>query len=90
VVTHTKMAVEDKLGWLFREQPTEDFGIDAHAEVVDGEEVSGRVHSLPVAVVLYDSETERCYWQLVNRDNLAPDNHGRLENSGSRSTFARR
>ncbi|WP_424211044.1 DUF4365 domain-containing protein [Streptomyces sp. BI20] len=103
-VTHTKQAVEDELDWLFREQPTEDYGIDAHAEVVDGEDVRGRLlalqiksgmswfretapggwwfrpdpehvtywlnHSLPVAVVLYHPETQRCHWQLVNGRTL--------------------
>jgi uncharacterized protein DUF4365 len=37
-VTHTKLAVEDKLEWLFREQPTEDYGIDAQVEVVEEQE----------------------------------------------------
>lgn len=47
-VTHTAQAVEDELGWLFREQPTEDYGIDAHAEVVDGEDVRGRLLALQI------------------------------------------
>jgi hypothetical protein len=47
-VTHTQQAIEDKLGWLFRNQPTEDFGIDAHAEVVDGEDVRGRLLALQI------------------------------------------
>lgn len=47
-VTHTKMAVEDGLGWLFREQPTEDYGLDAHVEVVDGEDVRGRLLALQI------------------------------------------
>jgi hypothetical protein len=47
-VTHTKLAVEDELMWLFREQPTEDYGIDAHAEVVDGEDVRGRLLVLQI------------------------------------------
>ncbi len=47
-VTHTALAVEDDLGWLFREQPTEDYGIDAHAEVVDGEDVRGRLLALQI------------------------------------------
>jgi hypothetical protein len=47
-VTHTKQAIEDELAWLFREQPTEDYGIDAHAEVVDGENVRGRLLALQI------------------------------------------
>ncbi|WP_431993358.1 DUF4365 domain-containing protein [Streptomyces albogriseolus] len=47
-VTRTKLAIEDELDWLFREQPTEDYGIDAHAEVVDGEAVRGRLLALQI------------------------------------------
>jgi hypothetical protein len=47
-VTHTQLAVEDELGWLFREQPTEDYGIDAHAEIVDGEDVRGRLLAMQI------------------------------------------
>ncbi|MGW3691936.1 DUF4365 domain-containing protein [Streptomyces sp. NPDC005125] len=109
-VTQTQLAVERDLGWLFREQPTEDYGIDAHAEVVDAELVRGRLlalqiksgsswfreqgpggwwfrpdtehvqywtnHSLPVVVVLYHPEQQRCYWQLVNRETLTETSRG--------------
>jgi hypothetical protein len=34
-VTRTQLYVEEELEWLFREQPTEDYGIDAHVEIVD-------------------------------------------------------
>jgi hypothetical protein len=47
-VTHSKLAVEDELEWLFREQPTEDYGIDARIEVVDGEDVRGRLLALQI------------------------------------------
>jgi hypothetical protein len=47
-VTHTQLAVQDELGWLFREQPTEDYGIDAHVEIVDTEEVLGRLLALQI------------------------------------------
>jgi hypothetical protein len=47
-VTRTKLALEEELGWLFREQPTEDYGIDAHAEVVDDEMVRGRLLALQI------------------------------------------
>lgn len=40
------MAIEDELRWLFREQPTEDHGIDAHAEVVDSQEIGGKLAHL--------------------------------------------
>jgi hypothetical protein len=47
-VTRTQLAVEEELGWLFREQPTEDYGIDAHVEVVDGRDVRGRLLALQI------------------------------------------
>ncbi|PWR12481.1 hypothetical protein DKT69_23865 [Micromonospora sicca] len=47
-VTRAKLYVEEELDWLFREQPTEDFGIDAHVEVVDGEDVRGRLIALQI------------------------------------------
>lgn len=109
-VAHTRLAIEDELGWLFREQPTEDYGIDAHVEVLDGEEVSGKLlalqikggkswfeetgpggwwfrpdakhvqywlnHSLPVVVVLYHPQADRCHWQLVDRSTLVETSTG--------------
>ena len=42
------LAVEAELGWLFREQPTEDYGIDAQVEVVDGEAVRGKLLALQI------------------------------------------
>ncbi|MGC4864653.1 DUF4365 domain-containing protein [Micromonospora sp. DT53] len=47
-VTQTKLAVEDELTWLFREQSTEDRGIDAQIEVVDGEDARGRLLALQI------------------------------------------
>ncbi len=47
-VTLTKLAVEKELDWLFREQPTEDYGIDAQVEIVEGEAVSGKLLALQI------------------------------------------
>ncbi|MFG2656060.1 DUF4365 domain-containing protein [Streptomyces sp. NPDC048425] len=47
-VTQAQLAVERNLGWLFREQPTEDYGIDAHMEVVDEEMVRGRLLAIQI------------------------------------------
>ncbi len=43
-----QLNVQDELGWLSREQPTEDVGIDAHVEIVDTEEVPGRLLALQI------------------------------------------
>lgn len=47
-VTHTQQVIQDELGWVFRNQPTEDYGIDAQTEVVDGEDVRGRLLALQI------------------------------------------
>ena len=47
-VTRTELYVREELGWLFRLQPTEDFGIDAHVEVVEGDDVQGRLLALQI------------------------------------------
>lgn len=47
-VTRVKLAIESELGWLFREQPTEDYGIDAQVEIVDGETVRGKLLAVQI------------------------------------------
>lgn len=40
--------IVDELGWVFREQPTDDFGIDAHLEIVDGDNATGRLIAIQI------------------------------------------
>ncbi|WP_329469635.1 DUF4365 domain-containing protein [Exiguobacterium sp. 9-2] len=40
--------VLDELEWIFREQPTQDYGIDGHMEVVDEEFVTGRLIAIQI------------------------------------------
>lgn len=42
-VTTVRLAVERELEWVFREQPTDDYGIDAQVEIVEGGIVSGKL-----------------------------------------------
>jgi Domain of unknown function (DUF4365) len=37
-----------RLGWIFREQPIEDYGIDAHVEVIEDEKATGRLIALQI------------------------------------------
>ena len=94
------MVVERDLDWVYREQAVEDYGIDAHLEIVeDDETVTGQLiaiqvrsrerpfdriaggwmvrdsldhldywlgHVLPVILVVYDTTSERAYWQRVS------------------------
>jgi hypothetical protein len=90
-----------KMGWIVRDQPVSDTGIDVHLEPVDeNHKATGRLigcqiksgpsyleeetassfiyrgdmehlaywrgHSLPVIIILYDDQTGKCYWQVVN------------------------
>ncbi|MGY5766687.1 DUF4365 domain-containing protein [Brachybacterium sp. DNPG3] len=47
-VTHTALAVQKELNWVFREQPTDDFGIDAQIEVVQENVATGRLLALQI------------------------------------------
>lgn len=40
--------IMEELEWIFREQPTQDYGIDGHMEVVDDEFVTGRLIALQI------------------------------------------
>jgi hypothetical protein len=37
-----------RVGWLFREQPTEDFGIDAHVEIAEGDKALGALIGIQI------------------------------------------
>lgn len=47
-VGRTRLAVEEELKWLFREQATDDYGIDAQIEVVENGEVQGRLLAVQI------------------------------------------
>ncbi|WP_343993380.1 DUF4365 domain-containing protein [Nocardioides dubius] len=72
-VTHTALAVQDELGWLFREQPTEDFGIDAHTEVVDADNVTGRLLALQIksGQSWFREATLGGWWYRPDKDHVA-------------------
>ena len=38
----------ERLGWIFREQPIEDYGIDAHVEVVENSTATGKLIALQI------------------------------------------
>lgn len=94
----------ESAGYIFREQETSDYGIDAQIEVIDGESVTGQLiaiqiksgsswfkekydggyvfrgkqkhldywldHSLPVLIILCNTETSICYWQTITATNV--------------------
>lgn len=98
----TTSTAATKMGLIVREQPTSDYGIDAHFEIKEGEKATGRLiavqikagqsyftnenaegfwhpvldrhrnlwinHSLPVIVVLCDTENNTCYFEIVTNE----------------------
>lgn len=101
---YTVGSLFQKCGYIFREQPIVDCGIDAQIEVVDGNSASGKLvalqiksgdswfkettpegfifrgerkhlqywlnHSLPVVIVLCDTESGIAYWQSIDKHAL--------------------
>jgi len=91
-------------GYIFREQPIVDCGIDAQIETVDGDNATGSLialqiksgrswfkeevdndyifrgdndhlsywldHSLPVLIILCNTESRECFWQSITKDNI--------------------
>ena len=62
-------------GWIFREQTVDDYGIDAHVEIKDNKQATGRLIGLQIKTgkswfkqknekgyVYYVSEKHRDYW----------------------------
>lgn len=63
-MTQAKHAVETSMRWLFRQQPFEDYGIDAHIEAVDDETVLGRLVALQIksGQSYFDSPADDGWW----------------------------
>ncbi|BCB40556.1 hypothetical protein BCJMU51_5474 [Bacillus cereus] len=47
-VNLVERTIMEELGWIFREQPTQDYGIDGHMEVVDEDFVTGRLIAIQI------------------------------------------
>lgn len=71
-VRKVKEAIEGELDWLFREQATEDYGIDAQAELVEGEVVEGRLLALQIksGTSWFREAHEHGWWYRPNRDHV--------------------
>ncbi|MDX2973373.1 DUF4365 domain-containing protein [Kribbella solani] len=70
-VTRTQLYVQEDLGWLFREQPTEDYGIDAQVEIVDGDKVRGRLLAFQIksGESWFDQPTAGGWWFRPDEDH---------------------
>lgn len=71
-VTHTQQVIQDELGWVFRGQPINDYGIDAQTEVVDGEDVRGRLLALQIksGLTAFKEIGPGGWWFRPDRDHV--------------------
>lgn len=71
-VRTVKEAIEGELDWLFREQATEDYGIDAQAELVEGGVVEGRLLALQIksGASWFGEVHKDGWWYRPNRDHV--------------------
>lgn len=71
-VSGVQVIVSADLNWIFREQPTDDYGIDAHLEVVDGEVVTGKLVGLQIKSGLsyFDHPAPGGWWYYLDADDL--------------------
>ncbi|SDI13409.1 protein of unknown function [Actinokineospora alba] len=72
-VTQVRQAVEQHLDWVFREQPVEDYGIDAHIEAVGDGNVLGRLLALQIksGSSYFRSPTDGGWWFRADSDHFA-------------------
>ncbi|MHB8064874.1 MAG: DUF4365 domain-containing protein [Ruminiclostridium sp.] len=47
-VSHVASIVHEKMGWIFREQPIADYGIDAQIEIANHECPTGKLIALQI------------------------------------------
>ncbi|WP_280215383.1 DUF4365 domain-containing protein [Nocardia cyriacigeorgica] len=68
----TANAVVSKLDWLFRDQPTDDYGIDAHIEIVDNNRVTGQLVALQIKAgdSFFEEEAEGGWWFRPTQEHL--------------------
>lgn len=67
------LIISEELNWIFREQPIEDWGIDAEIEVVDGDTPTGRllVVQIKAGESYFDEETEESFVYRGTQRHLA-------------------
>ncbi|MGW2144063.1 DUF4365 domain-containing protein [Nonomuraea bangladeshensis] len=71
-VARVRLVIEEELGWIFREQSIEDYGIDAHVEIVDEDEVSGRLLAFQIksGMSWFRDEVASGWWFYPDRNNV--------------------
>lgn len=63
--------VQSELDWIFREQVTDDYGIDAQIEIVDGETVTGKLIAAQIkSGSSYFKRTSGGWWFYLDPDDL--------------------
>ena len=64
--------VASDLEWIFREQPTDDFGIDAQIEIVENEAATGRLIAAQIksGPSYFQKADPDGWWFRLDRDDL--------------------
>nr|WP_281220876.1 DUF4365 domain-containing protein [Nocardia salmonicida] len=64
--------IESDLNWIFREQSIEDYGIDAHIEIVAGESPTGKLLAIQIksGASVFDSPTDSGWWYYLKPDHV--------------------
>lgn len=71
-VAAVQQIVTSELEWIFREQPTDDYGIDAQFEVVEGNMPTGRLVAVQIksGESYFQNEDTTGWWFWLKQDDL--------------------
>lgn len=71
-VAAIQRAVTTELGWIFREQPTEDYGIDAQIELVESGAATGRLIAAQIksGTSYFSNAHPDGWWFRLDKDDL--------------------
>ncbi|MFD4403105.1 DUF4365 domain-containing protein [Nocardia sp. NPDC058499] len=66
------LTIESDLNWIFREQSIEDYGIDAHIEIVAGESPTGKLLAIQIksGTSAFDSPTSSGWWYYLKPEHV--------------------
>lgn len=72
-VAAVQQIITSDLEWIFREQPTDDYGIDAQIEVVEDDEATGELLAAQIKTgpSYFKKETDEGWWHPLDKDDLS-------------------
>lgn len=72
-VAAVQQIITSDFEWIFREQPTDDYGIDAQFEVVEDDAATGQLLAAQIksGPSYFKKESDEGWWYALNKDDLA-------------------